>query len=231
MTEYKMVKLSEIKENAALIDVRTTIEHQSQHLLSPHDNIPLDQLDPKSFAQSHNLNQDDEIYIICRSGIRSKTAADKFYKEGYKNIYVIDGGIMACEKDGESVFTAQNNNVKFDMDFLRKLPIERQVRLVAGGLVALSILLGGFLHSVFYLVALIVGGGLIYSALTGSCAMAMMLSKAPWNKAPLEEKQKEEETLAKKESADIKLCDVNAKEKDSDKSVDEEKNSQDKKSA
>ena len=181
MTEYKMVKPSELKDDMTIIDVRTPAEHQSQHLLRDHDNVPLDQLNPKNFAEAHKLNPESNIYILCRSGTRAKTAADKFIAEGYNNVHVIDGGIMACETDGHDIFCADTISVKgFNFG---ALSLDRQVRVIAGAMVVAGVLLGGFIGSAFYLISLFVGAGLIYAGITDTCGLATVLSRAPWNQA------------------------------------------------
>jgi rhodanese-related sulfurtransferase len=59
--------------------------------------------------------------------------------------------------------------------------LERQVRLVAGGIVLLSIVASIWLPSARF-VAGFIGAGLTFAALTNTCAMGMMLSRLPYNR-------------------------------------------------
>ncbi len=58
--------------------------------------------------------------------------------------------------------------------------LERQVRLVAGGLVLLSVL-GSLVVPGLQWVAAFVGAGLSFAALTNTCAMGNVLARMPWN--------------------------------------------------
>lgn len=56
--------------------------------------------------------------------------------------------------------------------------IERWLRLIAGGFVAASVLLGVFVHPYFLGFTLFVGLNLIQSAFTGWCPMMAILRRA-----------------------------------------------------
>ena len=178
MSDYTLIPAAEFKkianDDAVTLDVRTPAEHQSQHLLRPHDHMPLDQLSPKEFMQKRGLGKDAHVYLLCRGGTRAKAAAEKFAAEGFKNVHVIDGGIIACESCGEPVSSPSGG--------AKVMSIERQVRIVAGALVVLGALLGYFSHSIYHLLSLAVGGGLVYAGITDRCSLSMVLCKAPWNK-------------------------------------------------
>ena len=61
--------------------------------------------------------------------------------------------------------------------------LERQVRLVAGGLVATSVA-GSTLAPRMKWLAGAVGTGLVVAALTNPCAMGTALTRLPWNRRP-----------------------------------------------
>jgi len=67
----------------------------------------------------------------------------------------------------------------------RRQPIElqRQVQIGAGGLAFLGTLLGLTVSPWFLGVPLFVGSGLLLAGLTGFCGMALLLQRAPWNRA------------------------------------------------
>ena len=107
MSDYNLVDAQEVKKVTAaggtILDVRRQDEHDEQHLLAPHAFVPLDQLDAKDFMLRHGLDREAPVYILCRSGMRARKAADIFSVAGYKNVYVIEGGILACAAAGEPV--------------------------------------------------------------------------------------------------------------------------------
>jgi uncharacterized transporter YbjL len=60
--------------------------------------------------------------------------------------------------------------------------MERQVRLTAGLIVLLGLLLGVLVHPAFLLLSAGVAGGLVLSALTDTCGMAAVLARLPHNR-------------------------------------------------
>ncbi len=60
--------------------------------------------------------------------------------------------------------------------------VQRQVYLVAGALVLLSVLLGAFFSKWWLLIAFAVSLGLLNAARTGVCTLAKLLSGLPFNK-------------------------------------------------
>ena len=62
--------------------------------------------------------------------------------------------------------------------------MDRQVRLTAGSLVVLGVLLDFVVPGLRFL-ALFVGAGLVFSAVTNTCTMALGLAKLPYNRGPV----------------------------------------------
>ncbi len=60
--------------------------------------------------------------------------------------------------------------------------MERQVRFTAGTLVLLGLVLGLLVHPAFQLLSAAIAGGLVFSALTDTCGMAVVLGKLPHNR-------------------------------------------------
>ena len=107
MSDYTVVPAAEMKRitasGATILDVRRPDEHAEQHLLAPHEFVPLDQLNPADFMLRRGLDRDAPVYFLCRSGMRARKAADMFIGAGYKNLFVIEGGILACAEGGAPV--------------------------------------------------------------------------------------------------------------------------------
>jgi len=187
MSTYKIFRaenLSSVDPNKGIIiDVRTKMEHLEKHIGFGHAHVPLDVLDPTDFMLRHGLDHNAEIYILCRSGKRARQAAEKFAAAGYKNIKVVEGGLIACEDCGHEI-KGNGTNKPSESTPKTKGPIslERQVRIAAGLFVATGAILALLIHPLFVLLSLFVGCGLIFAGITDRCGMALVLTKAPWNK-------------------------------------------------
>jgi rhodanese-related sulfurtransferase len=188
MGAYNMISakdMAEAEKKGVILDVRTVPEHDSCKILRPHDLIPLDRLDPKDFMLRRGLDREADVYILCKGGTRAKAAAEKFIAAGYPNMHVIEGGIMACESMGEPVdgtTGAASAPSACATETKKVIPLERQVRIAAGILIAIGAALSLLVNPLFGLVPLFVGCGLIFAGVTDRCGMAFMLGRAPWNK-------------------------------------------------
>jgi rhodanese-related sulfurtransferase len=153
-----------------LIDVRTTVEFREVHLHIA-KNVPLDQLDPDHLMQTRSGSASDPLYLICRSGSRGKQACDKFEKAGFTNIINVEGGTLACVEAGLPVVRGK-----------KAMSLERQVRIAAGLMVILGVVLGIVSHEGFLGIAGFVGIGLVFAGITDTCGMGLILAQMPWNK-------------------------------------------------
>ncbi|MGE3770649.1 MAG: rhodanese-like domain-containing protein [Bdellovibrionales bacterium] len=158
------------RPDGTIIDVRTNAEHKESRIALPHVHVPLDQLDPATFMQKHNLAADTPLYLLCGSGRRASIAAERFVAAGFHNVHLIEGGMISCKECG---LTAQSKGV---------MSLERQVRIAAGSLVLLATALGFILTPEWHLAAGAIGAGLVFAGITDWCGMGLLLAKAPWNK-------------------------------------------------
>jgi hypothetical protein len=109
--------------------------------------------------------------LVCRSGKRAEQAYQKLQATGCENLEVLDGGVIAWESAGLPVVRG-----------VRAISLERQVRITAGLLVLLGVILGTWVHPAFYGLSAFVGAGLVFAGITDWCGMAMVLAKMPWNR-------------------------------------------------
>lgn len=161
------INANQLKEKLAqgelkLIDVRTPAEFGELHIEGSHL-MPLDRLKPEEV-------KGEECVIVCRSGKRASQAIEKLEAAGCENLRVLEGGVTAWEQAGLPL-----NRGK------AVLSLERQVRIAAGSLVLVSVILGAWLHPGYYGIAAFVGAGLTFAGITDWCGMGMLLAKAPWN--------------------------------------------------
>jgi len=152
-----------------LIDVRTPVEFREVHADCAR-NVPLDRLDPAAVMQAHNGTVDHRLYLICRSGSRGQQACEKFLAAGFTNVVNVEGGTLAWDNAGLPVFRGK-----------KAMSLERQVRIAAGSLVLLGIVLGWLAHPVFLGLSAFVGAGLIFAGITDTCGMGLLLARMPWN--------------------------------------------------
>lgn len=152
-----------------LLDVRTSAEFAAGHIPGA-VNLPLDLL--REHRGRLGAAPDQEIVLVCRSGARAVQAAQVLAEAGLRRARVLDGGMNAWEAAGAPV----NRGTP-------RWQLERQVRLVAGGIVLISGV-GGLLLPGAHWLGTAIGAGLVIAAVTDSCLMGTLLSKLPYNRGP-----------------------------------------------
>ncbi len=150
-----------------ILDVRTPAEFEAAHIAGSY-NVPLDML--REHRDEIIRHLDEDVVLVCRSGQRAAAAEDTLRKAGLLNVHVLDGGIIAWGARGYAV---NRGAQRWDLD--------RQVHLVAGSTVLLSILASAAAPKLKWLAAGM-GGGLAVAALTNTCAMGSLLSRLPYNR-------------------------------------------------
>jgi rhodanese-related sulfurtransferase len=162
-------ELSETGTGPRLIDVRTPGEFEAVHIPGSR-NVPLDVL--REHTAELRAHLDGPVVLICRSGQRAAQAGQVLAAAGLRGARVLDGGVNAWQATGAPVRTGRP-----------RWDLERQVRLVAGGIVLISILASVVVPPAKW-VAGFIGAGLTFAALSGTCAMGMLLAKLPYNRGP-----------------------------------------------
>lgn len=156
-----------IETGHAMVDVRSAAEYETAHIPgSVH--IALDEL--RSDVEVAIAALPAGAVVICRSGARAATAAEVLATAGRDDLRILDGGIVAWERDGGAL---QRGRQHWDL--------ERQVRLVAGSLVLGSVL-ASLVRRPAVALAGAVGTGLTVAALTDTCAMGAALARLPYNR-------------------------------------------------
>lgn len=83
-------------ESARLVDVREPAEWAETGVPEGAALIPLGDLE----SRAAELAADSPIYVICRSGNRSRTASDILIGLGFTQVYNVDGGVTAWVEAG-----------------------------------------------------------------------------------------------------------------------------------
>jgi len=176
LSPRKLAELCKGGKKIDLIDVRTPVEFREVHVDLAR-NVPLDRLDPAAVMQARNGSADEPLYVVCRSGSRGQQACEKFLKAGFANVVNVEGGTLACIEAGLPVVRGK-----------KVISLERQVRIAAGSLVLLGALLGWFVDPGFIGISAFIGAGLLFSGITDTCGMGLLLARMPWNRCKDEAK-------------------------------------------
>lgn len=88
------------KKKSQILDVRTPEEVAEGHLA---DATTINFLSPDFTSQVAGLNKKGTYLLYCRSGARTRKAADAMRKMGFKHVYMLEGGITAWKEAGKAV--------------------------------------------------------------------------------------------------------------------------------
>jgi len=169
ITPQQFAELCRSGRRLDVIDVRTPAEYAAVHLECAR-NVPLDRLDPAAVMASRPADAHEPLYVICKSGMRSRQACQQFATAGFSNVRNIEGGTLACLDQGIPVVQGAP-----------ALSLERQVRIATGLMILLGCTLAWLVHPGFLGLAAFAGVGLVHAGVTDSCGMGLLLARMPWN--------------------------------------------------
>jgi rhodanese-related sulfurtransferase len=150
-----------------LLDVRTPSEFENGHISGAY-NVPLDQLHEHA---NEIRAASGTVVLICQSGRRAQRAELLLQRAGMANVHVLDGGMNAWSDRQLAVRRIR-----------RRVSLERQVRMVAGAIVASGAMAALAVSPLFAIVPLLIGSGLVFAGATDTCAMGMLLARLPYNR-------------------------------------------------
>jgi rhodanese-related sulfurtransferase len=169
ITATELKNLINSGKHIDLIDVRTPIEFRAMHVTVAR-NVPLDRLDPNALRTAGGVSS-DPIYVVCRSGGRSRQACEKLLAAGVTNVIDVEGGTMACESAGAPVIRGKST-----------IPLNGQVQIITGVTVIAGTIAALATANLYWLsLPMVMGAGLVFSGLTNTCAMGTILARMPWN--------------------------------------------------
>jgi rhodanese-related sulfurtransferase len=167
LTPAELQALRERGAGVRLLDVRTPGEYEALHIPGAY-NVPLDTLGEHA-REIRGVHT--PVVLVCQSGGRARKAEEALRQAGMPQLHVLDGGMNAWTLDGRDVVRGA-----------ARVSLERQVRMVAGGMAALGALLALAVSPLFALVPAFVGGGLVFAGATDTCAMGLLLARLPYNR-------------------------------------------------
>ena len=104
MTKFQSISVNDVyrlNQNgkaAALLDVRSPGEFSEVHAAIA-KNIPLTEIQPDTLQRS-GFHSDQPVYVICRSGARSRQACELLSASGFEQVFNVEGGTCAWEAQG-----------------------------------------------------------------------------------------------------------------------------------
>jgi len=157
---------------AVLIDVREPDEHARERIKGA-SLLPLSRFDARSAMAAAKPGQ--RTVFHCRSGRRSADAVRLAAASplAHQTVLSMQGGIEEWKKCGLSVETNAS---------VARIGVMRQVQIVIGVGVLAGTLLGWLVHPAFLLLSAFFGTGLIFAGATGTCGLAAVLARMPWNR-------------------------------------------------
>ena len=125
--------------------------------------------DRAAFCQAAAINS---VKLQITHGMGRKSADRERFQcsAGYDNIVLLQGGTEAWEKSGFPMRRIGN-----------AISLERQVQITIGTLLILKVVFGFTVHEVFFVLAALIGAGLITAGVTRWCGMARLIARMPWN--------------------------------------------------
>ncbi|HUF99941.1 MAG TPA: rhodanese-like domain-containing protein [Ilumatobacter sp.] len=164
-----LVRLRTENPDVRVIDVRTPGEFADGHIAGSY-NVPLPDL---TEHREEFRAASGPVVLVCQSGRRAAQAESTLSSLGWTEMHVLDGGLQAWHAAALPVSSLHADNLPW--------ALERQVRLVAGGIVATAIA-ASMLWPPARFVAGAAGTGLVLAALTNSCLMGGLLARLPYNR-------------------------------------------------
>lgn len=170
--DFKQQKQSP-ESQLLVIDVRTHAEVNSESLAHC-AHFPLQELDSaavKAYLEQQGHDSSQPVYLLCASGQRAAKAGEQLQGDLDHQLVIVEGGMNALKQLGIDIAKGSGNIIS----------LERQVRIAAGSLVVIGVILGTAVNPGFYGLSAFVGAGLVFAGVTDSCGMAMVLARMPWN--------------------------------------------------
>lgn len=172
--KFKVISVEQLQslpsEDKIFVDVRSPAEYRSVRVQGA-VNLPLNTITCDDVKKLVGDKQNPAIVLLCGKGGRARKAAE-ILQAGSFNLLVVEGGTNACV----------DANLPIEKGGATMISIERQVRIGAGSLVCLGLVLGYFINPNFYFLSAFIGAGLVFAGVTDWCGMGLLIARAPWNK-------------------------------------------------
>ncbi|MGE0713194.1 MAG: rhodanese-like domain-containing protein [Planctomycetota bacterium] len=160
-----LAALREAGGGPTIVDVRVPLEFGSEHIPGA-KNIPLSELE----LRLGDFPKGEEVVLVCRTSVRATLASQTLRRHGVA-ARVLEGGIVGWRRAGLPLNEGKKH-----------LGVDRQVQLIVGLSILTATILGYLVHPAFLGISAFFGAGLAFAGATGTCGLAMVLMRAPWNR-------------------------------------------------
>lgn len=156
-----------------ILDVRTAAEVKASALPNCL-HIPLHELTPARLQNEIEKSGKNgaQVYLLCQGGKRAEMAANQLTGNVDSELVIIEGGMNAV----------RDAQIPLQQTGKAMMSLERQVRIAAGFLVVVGVILGFVFNSSFFALSGFVGAGLMFAGITDTCMMGMLIARMPWNR-------------------------------------------------
>jgi rhodanese-related sulfurtransferase len=162
-------------DGAIPIDIRSQSEYAGTHIPGALL-LPLEGLD----RESARAIGEHEVIFYCASGRRTQAAMPAIEQAGFARTACLQGGLDAWRSAGLPVQGSAATSTK--------ISIMRQVQITVGVLLVTLTALSALVSPMYVFGAGAIGLGLLFAGLSGSCAMASIIIRMPWNRVRVEPK-------------------------------------------
>jgi len=104
----KWQEVQEKKSDAVILDIRTGAEFYAGHLLDANN---IDSGNPYLVPRAWP-DPNTEIWVFCRSQHRATYFTSFLYRYGYKNVYLVHGGIAGWAEKGYPLYSKHFGEIK-----------------------------------------------------------------------------------------------------------------------
>lgn len=160
--------------SCVLVDVREPDEHARERIKEAASE-PLSSLDARRLAQ--RATQGRSIVLHCKGGRRSADAVAQVLAQAPAGaaVFSLAGGIEAWRSKG----------LPTEVDArVARLSVMRQVQITIGVGALAGSALAWFVHPAFVVIPAFLGAGLTFAGATGTCGLALLIERMPWNRIP-----------------------------------------------
>ncbi len=152
-----------------VLDVRTGAEWRSGHIAGA-VHMPLDVL--QSGQMPAEITPDSTPVIVCQSGIRAAKAQHILRERGVES-EILEGGMNAW---AAAALPQQQEAGGHGISLMR------QVQLIVGSMNLAGLSLALYYSPWWLLVPAFTSLGLLVAGATGTCGLALILARMPWNR-------------------------------------------------
>ena len=158
--------------DAVILDVRSPAAWRNAHVMdSVH--APLEQL---TINNIKDIKQ-ERIILLCQTGAQATQASRTLQvlqqeHNDHSSLYVLDGGLTGWRKA----------RLPLVYDDQKGLPLERQVQLLSGLIILVSLLFTLIFSGLWLVFPIALGAALIYAGATGWMGLQDLVLLLPWNR-------------------------------------------------